>query len=229
MAGEFFLVVAGVASILLTLLLLKGRYNNRLIKNKKENSLVRTIVFSVFVIIVIGSISISVYYLLDNQHSEIKQDIQSLENEIEETLANIGNSNSRLNNLESELLQYQNYLEENNTELNMLKTGNEFLLHNPTYDEAIAFLDVYNNENASLVIKNAKKQGIRCAYVIVRLSDGIYSLIGFDTIDEGMIYFEPITNYRVFPEIGEYYAECVQGRPYYSMLDDTIIELLVGW
>jgi len=231
MAGEVFLVVAGVASILLLLILLliKGRYNKRLIKKKKENSFVRTIVFSVFVILVIGSISISVYYLLDNQHSEIKQDLQSLENEIEETLDNIDNSNSRLTNLELELLQYQNYLEKNNTDLQMLKKGNEFKLHNPLYGEALDFVNEDTSENIGLLLKNVKKQGIRCAYVAIIISIGTYELIGFDTLDEGMVYFEPITGYRVFPEIGKSYVDCVQDNPYYSIVDDTILDILVSW
>ena len=199
------------------------------IKIKKKKSPISMVVFSIIIIVMLGSVSVVGYYLMDNYHSEMKQEVQTLGNELDETLNNLNSSNVKLTNLESKLVQYQEYLDENNTELEMLITGSDFQLHNPSYSEAVEFIDDDNSENDRLMIENAKKQGIRCSYVETRIIDGAYPLVGFDTIDEGMIYFEPITDYRVFPKIGESYVDCVQDNPYYSLTNDTIVEILIFW
>ena len=62
-------------------------------------------------------------------------------------------------------------------------------------------------------------------------SRGVYYLVGFNTVDEGMVYYEATTDYRVFPEIDKKYVDCVEGNPYASSLitNDEIIDILIIW
>jgi hypothetical protein len=187
---------------------------------KKDDRVVSYLI----IVVMIGAIllvSAFGYSILDNYRSDIKQDIQALEDELAVTLNNIDSSNLDLTNLESDLAMYQGYLQENNTELHNLTSGNEFQLHNPTYNEAVEFLDNDTSKDAFSVLENAKKQGIRCAILEVTMTRGLVIVggtstyyveywMGFDTIDEGIVYFETITNYRAFPENGNYYDECVE-------------------
>jgi len=57
--------------------------------------------------------------------------------------------------------------------------------------------------------------------------------VAFDTIDEGLVYFEAITDERANPEVGKRYYKCVVPMPGYYYLppenDDTIMDILVTW
>ena len=124
-----------------------------------------------------------------------------------------------------------------------------YTLRDPTYQEVIAFLkDDKTDENAFIegtygfyvcshfardVNNNAQEQGIRCALIELRYPDSGHSIIAFDTIDEGLVYFDPQSDERVRPEVGKNYYQCVEPKPgyYYEKppYDDTIMDILVIW
>jgi hypothetical protein len=83
------------------------------------------------------------------------------------------------------------------------------------------------------VANNAEQAGYRCAYVELRYVGSGHAIIAFDTIDQGLVYFEPQSDERVIPEIGKRYYQCVIPRPGYSYeapdFDDTIRDILVIW
>ena len=119
-------------------------------------------------------------------------------------------------------------------------------LHNPTVEEALDFLERDNTDAneyiedeyvcahfAADVNNNAEKQGIRCALVDVRFPDSGHAIVAFDTTDEGMVYFEPLTDDRVRPVIGKRYYRCVEPEPGYiyskPSFNDTIEDIVVIW
>jgi len=127
--------------------------------------------------------------------------------------------------------------------------GHGYTLRDPTYEEAVAFLtedktdkneyilDTYGvyvcSHFARDVGNNAEEEGLRCAFVELRYSDGAHSIIAFDTIDEGLVYFDPQTDEGVNPDIGKRYYQCIEPKPgyYYERpsYDDTILDILVIW
>jgi hypothetical protein len=110
-------------------------------------------------------------------------------------------------------------------ELNLLESGNRYSLHDPTYKEAMAFIQAdqtYLNKYidptyvctqfARDVINDAENKGLRCAFVVITHPGIIpgttfsgHDIVAFNTVDEGMIYFEPQTNQPVQPVIGKHY------------------------
>ena len=124
--------------------------------------------------------------------------------------------------------------------------GHDYTLRNPTYREAIAFMEKDKTDSnkyneaayacghfARDICNNAEAEGLRCAAVILRYPDGDHVIIAFETIDEGLIYFEPQGDERVKPVIGERYYLCVEPKPgyYYEKpsYDDTIRDIIVIW
>ncbi len=127
--------------------------------------------------------------------------------------------------------------------------GHGYTLRDPTYQEVITFLrqdetdeneyieDIYGvyvcSHFARDVGNNAEEAGLRCAFVSLRYPDGGHAIIAFDTIDEGLVYFEPITDERARPVVGKQYYRCVEPKPgyYYEKpsYDDTIMDILVIW
>jgi len=127
--------------------------------------------------------------------------------------------------------------------------GHGYTLRDPTYKEAVTFLrgdrtdknkyveDTYGvyvcSHFARDVCNNAEAEGLRCAFVELRYSEGGHSIIAFDTIDEGLAYFDAITDERVKPVVGERYYQCIEPRAGYYYVkppfDDTIMDILVIW
>lgn len=119
-------------------------------------------------------------------------------------------------------------------------TGHGFCLRNPTYAEAVAFLNSdrtdrnhYDDDSyvcshfARDVCNNAEAAGWRCAFVELRYSDAGHSIIAFETIDQGLVYFEPQFDDEVSLEIGRSYAQLNHyAAPYF---DDVIQDILVIW
>jgi hypothetical protein len=119
-------------------------------------------------------------------------------------------------------------------------TGHGYCLKDPTYAEAVAFLrddltdrhaydeDSYVCSHFSRdVCNNAEAAGWRCAFVELRFSDSGHSIVAFDTIDQGLVYFEPQFDDEVRLEVGRSYAQLNDyGTPYY---DDVIRDILVIW
>ncbi len=124
--------------------------------------------------------------------------------------------------------------------------GHGYTIKDPTYKQVIEFLredkadkneyveDTYVcSHYARDVCNNAETEGLRCAFVEIRYSDGGHSIIAFDTIDEGLVYFEPQNDWRVKPVVGKRYYECVEPELGYRYerpsFDDTIMGILVIW
>lgn len=127
-----------------------------------------------------------------------------------------------------------------------LEAGGEgYTIRDPTYAEVIAFLltDTTNSNEYSDptyvcdhfsrdVCNNAEDAGFRCAFVGLRYPEGSggHSIIAFNTSDRGLVYFEPQTDDRVEPAVGEKFHECVEGQPFAPPpYDDTIDDILVIW
>lgn len=125
--------------------------------------------------------------------------------------------------------------------------GNPFKLHNPTYAEVKDFLaqdktdQVPYNEltyvcthYARDVINHAVDKGIRTAYVEIRHPGIGHSIVAFDTIDKGIVYFEPQYDSEVRPALGKKLWQCMLPKddgttfsaPNY---DDTINDVLIIW
>jgi len=127
--------------------------------------------------------------------------------------------------------------------------GHGYALRDPTYKEVVAFLKRdKTNENefvedtygvyvcshfARDVGNNAEAEGLRCAFVELRYPEEGHTIIAFDTIDEGLVYFEPQTDERVKPDVGKRFYKCITPKPgyYYEepSQDDTIMDILVIW
>lgn len=124
--------------------------------------------------------------------------------------------------------------------------GHSYTLIDPTYKQVIDFLGAdKTNENkfdddtyvcshfARDVCNNAEDAGLRCALVVINYQDSGHTIIAFDAIDEGLVYYEPQTDERVRPVVGKRFYQCVEPKPgyYYPApdYDDTIKEILIIW
>ena len=127
--------------------------------------------------------------------------------------------------------------------------GHGYTLRDPTYNEVITFLredktdrneyieDTYGvyvcSHFARDVNNNAEEAGLRCAFVELRYLEGGHAIIAFNTIDKGLVYFEPRTDDRVRPVVGKQFYQCIEPKPgyYYEKpaFDDTIMDILVIW
>ena len=124
--------------------------------------------------------------------------------------------------------------------------GHGYALRDPSYDEAVAFLrndktdeneyvlDTYLCSHfAKDVCNNADAEGLRCAFVRIVYPDGAHAIIAFNTIDKGLVYFDPRTDERANPVIGKHYFQCIEPKPGYHYVkpsfDDTITDILVIW
>ena len=128
--------------------------------------------------------------------------------------------------------------------------GHGYVLRDPTYQEALDFIkrdktsdNKYDDSDYGVYVcshfsrdvnNNAEAEGLRCAIVHLVFPDTMgHAIVAFDTIDEGMVYFEPITDERAHPEVGKRYYNCIEAKPGYFYLppatDDTIMDIIVTW
>jgi len=122
--------------------------------------------------------------------------------------------------------------------------GHGYTLKDPTYEEMVTFLredetdrNKYEENTyvcshfARDVCNNAEKKGLRCAFIALRYPNQGHTIIAFNTIDKGLIYFEPQTDERANPVVGKQYYQCIEPRPgtYYTppSYDDTIKDILM--
>jgi hypothetical protein len=119
-------------------------------------------------------------------------------------------------------------------------TGHGYCLKDPHYAEAVAFLSSdrtdrnrYDDDNyvcshfSRDVCNNAETEGLRCAFVELRYSDSGHSIIAFDTIDRGLVYFEPQFDDEVRVEIGRRYSQL--NDYVVPSWDDVIRDIVVIW
>ena len=121
-----------------------------------------------------------------------------------------------------------------------------YTIKDPTYEQAIEFLEEDKTEEnefvedtyicshfARDVCNNAESEGLRCAYVGLIYPEGGHAIIAFNTIDEGLVYFDPQSDERAAPIIGKRYYKCIDPKSgyYYEepSHDDTILDILVIW
>lgn len=127
--------------------------------------------------------------------------------------------------------------------------GHGYDLRDPTYKEVLSFLkqdktdrneyieDTYGvyvcSHFARDVGNNAEEAGLRAAYVSLRYMDGGHAIVAFNTVDEGLVYFEPHSDERARPVVDKRYYECIEPKPGRSYVepdfDDTIKDILVIW
>ena len=121
-----------------------------------------------------------------------------------------------------------------------------FTLRDPTFKEAVTFIaedntndNEYNKDTyicshfARDVCNNAEQRGFRSAFVELRYAEGGHAIVGFNTTDKGMVYFDTETDDMVVPVAGKRYYQCVIAKPGYfyetPAFDDTIKDILVIW
>ena len=121
--------------------------------------------------------------------------------------------------------------------------GHGYTSRDPTYKEAVTFLERdktdknrYDDDAYGVyvcshftrdVCNNAEEAGLRCAFVELRYPEGGHAIIAFDTVDKGLLYFEPQEDRQVEPKIGQHYYPRDTYLP--PPFDDTIMDILVIW
>jgi len=127
--------------------------------------------------------------------NDLQYQISEIKSEREITM---DNSNSTISTLSSI-----------NSEIQIRQQSSNYIMYNPTYNEVQTFLEKdktnlikYDIDNfncgdfSSTVKNNAEKEGIRCGYAYVLAYDDVsnglpHAIVCFDTIDKGLVYFEP--------------------------------------
>ena len=85
-----------------------------------------------------------------------------------------------------------------------------------------------------MLVNNAVAKGIRTAYVEIRHPAISHSIVAFETIDQGIKYFDPQYDNEVRPELGKKYWQCMlpkdDGTTFSAPdYDDTINDVLIIW
>jgi hypothetical protein len=126
------------------------------------------------------------------------------------------------------------YLESNRPAASADPGEGFYFIYNPTYKEVQSILDAGGLDTAKAVIDYCVSNGIRVAYVRCQIvpdasSGTIYlrELVGFETVDNGMVIADPELRREVRVETGSSYSE-INGIPAYSY-DDTIGKITIVW
>lgn len=206
------------------------------------------------ILLVVSTVSVGGFYILNEELMQVKQEKQQLENDlitVENNLITVENDlkdvEDDLKDTENNLIATENSLNENLSELQKLQSGNRYETHDPTYWEVVNFISVDKTDQipyedkifdcssfAQVVNNNAEDKGIRCAYIVLEFSQTAHTLIGFNTTDRGMVYIEPQHDHWVENlEVGrDYFTECIipdSGYYYAEDPDDTIEKILIYW
>jgi hypothetical protein len=181
----------------------------------------------------------------ETELSNTKDELSITTAELQDTTDHLSNIEAELQATRDDLATVEAELEDTKTELSALQ-AEPFYLHNPTFDEVISFLQEDQTDSnpyiegkyvcthfARDVNNNAEDQGIRCAFVDIRFPRSAHAIVAFDTTDQELVYFDPMTDERVRPVIGKQYWRCVEPKPgyYYQKppFDDTILDIVVIW
>ena len=213
----------------------------------------RVLATIIIVVLAIGMVFCGIGWGFAQQDLDSAQtEASSLEATVESTESELSDAKDELLTIEADLQATKNYLSEveeelQTTKLRLSATQTDiFHLHNPTLEEITSFLtedktdsnkyveDTYVCSHfARDVNNNADSQGIRCAYVDIRYPDSAHAIIAFNTIDNGLVYFDPSTDDRVRLIMGKEYWRCIEPKPgyYYEKpsFDDTIVDIIVIW
>lgn len=156
----------------------------------------------------------------NNQIIHAQTEISNLTIEISMMLSNLQSTKQEWNITKVELNKIYSSFNNITSELNTLKSGNRYLLHDPTYNESKTFIandttdlneyekDVYFCSHfARDVINNATELGINCALVLLYFNNSGHAIIGFNTTDSGMIYIEPQNDNEYEVILGQNFSE----------------------
>lgn len=197
-----------------------------MIKKEKKIYIVSIVII---MLLVIGSVSF--IFLKLQTYDELSRNLNDLKAE--------------LNSANTQLQTKQDEYEETLEELQNLRSGNEYDLHDPTSSEVTIFINQIKDSysfaelDTQIINSEAETKGIRCgiANIIFNTNNEDIDIITFNTTDESMIYFDPILSYWVENlEVGnDYYSDCViyddglMSSSDFSMLNSIIKEILFIW
>jgi predicted transcriptional regulator len=164
-------------------------------------------------------------------------ELTSTQAELTSTQTHLTSTQAELTSTQTQLTSAQTELETTKEEIGDLQVSYDQLISKhgytieaPTYKQMMTFITEDKSGNAIDMCNSAEEKGIRCAYVSVRIPEGMaFVIVAFNTIDKGLIYIEPQHNNEVRPIIGKHYYKCVipnYGKPGY---DDTIEQILIIW
>ncbi len=175
----------------------------------------------------------------------IQGEVANLRAELTGTQDNLTNTQAELGLTSQQLMGTETELVAAEARIEAMDAG-MFRLYDPTFQEALGFMeqdrtdaneyvedDYVCSHFAADVNRNAERDGLRCALVDIRFPASAHAAIAFDTIDQGLVYFDPITDERVRPDIGKHYWKCIEPKPGYFYekpdFDDTIEDIVVVW
>ena len=153
---------------------------------------------------------------------------------------------SELTSTKADLSQTQLMLANTEEQYQRLTTGFGYVYNDPSYIQMMRFLNddqtdkrtydenYYNCYNfATDTANNAKKQNIRCGVVYIIYRSGAHAIIAFDTLDKGLLFYEPQSDEEVKLSIGEHYYQSIVPDPdhYYDppAYDDTVLSFTISW
>jgi len=202
-------------------------------KEKKHRNTVKPVVILICLILIVSVLALNSYFNLNHSYLQIISEKDTLEKQLTQKNNNSNNSKEQLEDIKIDFSHCNKSLEENNSILFSLKSGDNYNLHDPIKSEIIDFLKDYTENKTENIILDFKKMGIRCALVEIGFENNLsLNLIGFDTLDFGMIYITPYMKYLVNPEVGLYYYNCIVDQPYGPSTvedEDKITEILIIW
>jgi hypothetical protein len=188
----------------------------------------------------------SVVYNKSQSISTVKIQKNNLENKLLSVDKNLDITNDLISNCNAKVDELKGRLQQNISDLNYLKFGKRYELHDPLAWEVTTFMytdptnrkrydeETFNCGNyAAEVNNNAEKKGLRCAFVVVNLTKGAHALVAFYTRNMGIIYYEPQTDEKVNLQVGkDYWASCVVPSGYYYYLpdpDNVVEDFVLYW
>ena len=228
----------------------KQKVSNRPVVSRK--------IVSIFLVVILLLVIWSTFNVSSERYSnslysnDINNNLNGLGNKLNDASNELTISENMLEDKKNELSSIKNQqssteskLEKIDNDLNFLRTGGRYKLHDPTYSEVLNFIRKDKTDRNEYtadytcayfsmdVSNNAEKQGIRCAYVEVNYADISHAIVAFNTIDKGLIYFEPQHDVQVHLEIGKRYYKCLDPLPGYYWpepdYDDTIQKIIIFW
>jgi len=174
-------------------------------------------------------------------------EINNRYSELSEANENLDEITNQLDFVNGEISSTEASLQTMYSNVQLLKSGNKYDLHDPTYSEVIDFLNkdktnsnTYNPSSYTCayfskdVNNNAESKGVRCAYVELSYPSIGHAIVAFETTDKGLVYFEPQHDVRASVEVGKKFYSCLAQLPGYLPweapdYDDTIQEIKRFW
>ena len=188
-------------------------------------------------------------------------DLVKTQNELQDTSSQLQDTTAKLAQTQADYTKASQALDSekklaaslqislNNLQVNYstLTSGVGYVLNDPTYQQIRAFLAADNTDSfayvtddfvchdfAAQVAYNAKRQKIRCGYVLIDFTAPPgHAIIAFNTTDKGLVYIEPQTDEVVNLAVGRHYWASVvsaNGAPYLPPdYDDTVKDTFILW